>query len=54
MRVARATDGAEEGGWMPRSDGLKIGAGVWYGWRHGVEVGRRLDRISRFRQERLL
>ena len=44
--VARAADGAEEGGWVPRSDGLKIGAGVWYGWRQGVEVGRRLDRLN--------
>ena len=26
--VARAADGAEEGGWVPRSDGLKIGAGI--------------------------
>ena len=46
MRVARAADGAEEGGWVPRSDGLKIGAGVWYGWWQGVEVGRRLDRLN--------
>ena len=46
MLVARAADGAEEGGWVPRSDGLKIGAGVWYGWRQGVEVGRRLDRLN--------
>ena len=46
MRAARAADGAEEGGWVPRSDGFKIGAGVWFGWRQRVEVGRRLDRLN--------
>jgi hypothetical protein len=27
MRVARAADGAEEGGWVPRSDGFEDWSG---------------------------
>ena len=28
------------------TDGLKIGAGVWHGWRQGVEVGKRSDGLN--------
>jgi hypothetical protein len=46
MCVARAADGAEEGGWVPRSDGL---AEDWSGGMARVAAGRGGRRSDRFR-----